>query len=85
MWDLSSLARDHTRIPCIGRWTLNHWTSRRVPQHLDFGLPASRTVRKHLLFKLPSPMVTLLWQPEQTNTSALLITISPVVGTMPGI
>ena len=31
MWDLSSLARDWTCIPCIGRWSLNHWTARKVP------------------------------------------------------
>ena len=26
MWDPSSLTRDRTHIPCIARWTLNHWT-----------------------------------------------------------
>ena len=31
MWDLSSLTRDQTRTPCIGRWSLNHWTTREVP------------------------------------------------------
>ena len=31
VWDLSSLTRDQTHIPCIGRWTLNHWTTRLVP------------------------------------------------------
>ena len=31
MWDLSSLTRDQTHIPCIGRWILNHWTAREVP------------------------------------------------------
>ena len=31
MWDLSSLARDRTRSPCIGRQSLNHWTTREVP------------------------------------------------------
>ena len=29
--DLSSLARDQTSIPCIGRWILNHWTTRESP------------------------------------------------------
>ena len=33
MWDLSSLTRDWTRVPCIGRWILNHWTTREVPLH----------------------------------------------------
>ena len=31
IWDPSSLARDWTCTPCIGRWSLNHWTSREVP------------------------------------------------------
>ena len=32
-WDLSSPTRDWTGIPCIGRWSLNHWTAREVPAH----------------------------------------------------
>ena len=31
MWDLSSQTRDETCLPCIGRWILNHWTTREVP------------------------------------------------------
>ena len=31
MWDLSSLTRDQTCVLCIGRWILNHWTTREVP------------------------------------------------------
>ena len=31
MRDLSSLTRGWTHIPCIGRWILNHWTTREVP------------------------------------------------------
>ena len=27
MWDLHSLTRDWTHIPCIGRWNLNPWTT----------------------------------------------------------
>ena len=26
----SSRTRDHTRVPCIGPWILNHWTPRGV-------------------------------------------------------
>ena len=29
-WYLSSLTRDWTRIPCIGRQSLNHWTAREI-------------------------------------------------------
>ena len=32
MWDLSSLTRDQTRVPCIVRRILYHWTTREVPQ-----------------------------------------------------
>ena len=31
MWELSSLTRDWTRTPCIGRQIFNHWTTREVP------------------------------------------------------
>ena len=31
IWDLSSLTRDRTCTPCIGRRSLNHWTAREVP------------------------------------------------------
>ena len=30
-WDLGSLTRDQTPVPCIGRWILNHWTIHEVP------------------------------------------------------
>ena len=29
--DFNSPTRDWTCIPCIGRWSLNHWTAREVP------------------------------------------------------
>ena len=32
MWDLSSLTRDRTHIPYIGRRILYHWTTRGVPR-----------------------------------------------------
>ena len=39
MWDFSSLTRDWTRTPCIGRQILNHWTTREVAVAvLDGGL-----------------------------------------------
>ena len=31
MWDLSSLTRDGTCVPCIGRQILNHWATREAP------------------------------------------------------
>ena len=32
MWDCSSLTRDRTCTLCIGRQSLNHWTTREVPK-----------------------------------------------------
>ena len=37
--NLSSLIRDRSCFPCIGRWTRNHWTTREVPSIHFFGLP----------------------------------------------
>ena len=31
MWDLSPPTRDRTLTPCIGKQSLNHWTTREVP------------------------------------------------------
>ena len=31
MWNLRSLTRDQTHVPCLGKWILNHWTTREVP------------------------------------------------------
>ena len=31
MWDLNSLTRDRTHVPCIGKWLLNHWITREFP------------------------------------------------------
>ena len=37
-WDLSSLIRDQTHIPSIGRQVLNHWTTREIPGLLSLSL-----------------------------------------------
>ena len=34
MWDLSSLTRDWTCTPCVGRQSLNHWTTSEVSVYL---------------------------------------------------
>ena len=36
MWNLSSLTRDRTRAPCIGRRILNHWITREIPVLIYF-------------------------------------------------
>ena len=33
MWDLGSLTRDPTHMPCTGRQSLNHWTTRKIPTY----------------------------------------------------
>ena len=40
MWNLSSLIRDQTCIPCIERWSLNHWIVREVPSSMILALAA---------------------------------------------
>ena len=30
MWDFSSLTRDQIHTPCLGRGSLNHWTTKEV-------------------------------------------------------
>ena len=40
---LSSLTRDRTQNPCIGRWNLSHWTTREVPASLSLKISVSPT------------------------------------------
>ena len=32
MWDPSSPTRDWTCMPCLGKWNLEHWTTRKSPK-----------------------------------------------------
>ena len=52
MWDLSFPIRNRTCIPCVGRWILNHWTTREILA-LFWHLPASLSVSFHLFLCLP--------------------------------
>ena len=36
MWDLSSLVRDQTHVPCVGRQILNHRAAREVWHHIKY-------------------------------------------------
>ena len=36
-WDLSFLTRDRISSPCIGRQSLNHWTTSKVPYETPKG------------------------------------------------
>ena len=46
MWDLSSLTRDRTLTPCIGRQSLDHWTAREVPGFFFF-LPLKCCIKRN--------------------------------------
>lgn len=54
LWHLSSPARDRTCTPYIGRWILNHWTTREVP------IRYLRAIKKMLNFKKQK-----LWEPAK--------------------
>ena len=52
MWDLSSPTRDRTRVPCIGRRILYHWTTREVTQLFKYE-NTSVSAGDQLLFQAP--------------------------------
>ena len=64
VWDLSTPTRDQTHIPCIGRWILNHWTTREVPiSHFFLALnntPLSGCITVYLSFHLQKDKTWLL-------------------------
>ena len=39
----SSWIRDQTPVPCIGRWILNHWTTREAPPPISYTIVACAT------------------------------------------
>ena len=41
MWDLSSQTRDQIRVPCTGRQTPNHWTTKEVASSISKVEPAA--------------------------------------------
>ena len=85
MWDLSFPTRDQTHIPCIGRQSLNHWTTKEVFLEM-FGLSGlawcwnsdhQRAVHAEGLlqvvegnFRAHSPD-RMLWVVVQSNTALL--------------
>ena len=48
MWDPSSPTRDQTHVPCIGRWILNPWTTRKVLTF--FSIPCISFLRRLTFF-----------------------------------
>ena len=51
MRDLSSLTRDWTHVPCIGRLILYHWTTREVPSAMVL-MGVEQWVRPHQLISV---------------------------------
>ena len=41
----SSQIRDQTQVPYVGRWILNHWTTREVPR---MGVLKDQTFKKYV-------------------------------------
>ena len=65
-WDLSSLTRDWTRTPCIGRWSLNHWFAREVPIERFF-----IKIWPIWLWRVKNPKICS-WQSTDPCTNALI-------------
>ena len=53
----SSQTRDHTHVPCTGRWTPNHWTAREVYKPL---LLFSYTQQNLILMNSPAVAASLV-------------------------
>ena len=66
MWDLSSLTRDWTHTPCIGRWSLNHWFTREVPIERFF-----IKIWPIWLWRVKTPKICS-WQSRDPWTNALI-------------
>ena len=47
MWDLSSPTRDRTRVPCIGRRILYHWTTREAPEPILLIATSKQATARH--------------------------------------
>ena len=58
MWDLSSLTRDQTPVPCSGRLSLTHWT-------IGKSLP--------MLFKVPAIHYLLVCTKNKTFLYSFII------------
>ena len=62
MWDPSSLTRDWPCTPCIGRWSLNHWTAREVAVLIFKKLLFLFYNLKYIIFFNGSPITKyLMW------------------------
>ena len=77
MWDLSSLTRDGTHVPCIGRWILSPWTTREVSSAIFFLFILQVTVVAYVVYgyKIFGPVVYLFlwffWTRHQRNIGTI--------------
>ena len=80
MQDLSLLTSDQTSVPCIGRQTLNHWTTRKIPKNY-------LNLSSHPLNYLPTKLQILkdILRFTVEIVSILLITIYPKSSKIPQI
>jgi len=58
MWN-PPCTRDRTRVPCVGRQILNHWTTREAPVYLFFGLVSKEcaNVNKYFVYQVSSDWI----------------------------
>ena len=73
MWDLSSLTSNQTHTRCIGRWILNCWTPRKVPQYAFYSDPQVQRLCKIHGFCLVSRIscdhiISHLWTDTKRKT-----------------
>ena len=54
MWDLSSLTRDWTHIPYVGRWILNHWIAMEDPEIYFLNFHLRLLLGRKVMFNLDS-------------------------------
>ena len=70
----SSRTRDQTRVPCIGRWILNDWTTREVPPHKSFVVKLSGGggwwLKEHQTKALYDPYVLFSVPPWEPSMAA---------------
>ena len=74
MWDLSSPTRDRTRDPCIGRQTLNHWTTREFPISHLWGFKYPKIFVRMILKKFQHSCL----QREKTQIGVKLLRLTPL-------
>ena len=64
--DLTSLTRDPTHTPCIGRQSLKHWTAREVPASVIFGVstwwvPGKPPLTCTMLLQASEQILSFIW------------------------